>query len=125
MFLRNSQSHLFISYLKVNGTYILKSGTDFRQFSTITLDFSQELLQVDIESVDVTSEYEPDNELSSLLEQFTGNGKSLKCLYSNTIRSDIPFLPIFFFINFKVKWKEKCAKSLESLRLIWMAVSVR
>ena len=85
IFLRNSQSHLFISYLKVNGTYILKSGTDFRQFSTITLDFSQELLQVDIESVDVTSEYEPDNELSSLLEQFTGNGKSLKCLYSNTI----------------------------------------
>ena len=56
----------------MNGTYILKSGTDFRQFSTITLDFSQENLQVDIESVDVTSDYEPDNELTSLLEQFTG-----------------------------------------------------
>jgi 5'-nucleotidase len=56
----------------VNGTYILKSGTDFRQFSTVTLDFSQENLQVDIESVDVTSEYEPDNELTSLLEQYTG-----------------------------------------------------
>ena len=50
----------------------MKSGTDFRQFSTITLDFSQEKLQVDIESVDVTSEYEPDNELSTLLEKYTG-----------------------------------------------------
>ena len=65
----------------MNGTYILKSGTDFRQFSTITLDFSQELLQVDIESVDVTSEYEPDNELSSLLEQFTGKYKDPNFLY--------------------------------------------
>ena len=50
----------------------MKSGTDFRQFSTITVDFSQENLQVEIESVDVTSDFEPDNELSSLLEQFTG-----------------------------------------------------
>ena len=56
----------------MNGTYILKSGTDFRQFSTITVDFSQENLQVDIESVDVTAEYEPDNELSTLLEKYTG-----------------------------------------------------
>ena len=56
----------------MNGTYILKSGTDFRQFSTITVDFSQETLQVDIESVDVTTEYEPDNELSTLLEKYTG-----------------------------------------------------
>ena len=64
-------------YIQVNGTYILKSGTDFRQFSTITLDFSEENLQVDIESVDVTSEYEPDNELSTLLEQYTGKQHKL------------------------------------------------
>ena len=67
--------------IQVNGTYILKSGTDFRQFSTITLDFSEENLQVDIESVDVTSDYEPDNELSTLLEQYTGaQSKSLPLL---------------------------------------------
>lgn len=56
---------------KVNGTYILKSGTDFRNFSVVTLDFSGENgLQVDIASVDVTKEFEPDPELASLLDKY-------------------------------------------------------
>jgi hypothetical protein len=28
-------------FIKVNGTYILKSGTDFRQFSLVTLNFME------------------------------------------------------------------------------------
>jgi len=79
---------------KVNGKYILKSGTDFRNFSVITLDFSGKAdadeekadnseesdkkkedsepvgLQVEISQVDVTKEYEPDAELVSLLEKY-------------------------------------------------------
>jgi len=57
---------------KVNGTFVLKSGTDFRQFSKVTLDFSKEPIQVEIEAVDVTKSYEPDNELDKALEKYTG-----------------------------------------------------
>jgi 5'-nucleotidase len=57
----------------VNGTYVLKSGTDFRQFSVITVDFStlETRPVVEIDSVDVTKDFEPDNELESLLEKYT------------------------------------------------------
>ena len=57
---------------KVNGKFILKSGTDFRQFSKITLDFRQDPLQVDIEAVNVTREYEADTELEAVLSQYSG-----------------------------------------------------
>ena len=84
----------------MNGKYILKSGTDFRNFSVITLDFSGKAdageekadnseesdkkkedsepvgLQVEISQVDVTKEYEPDAELVSLLEKYKGNSHS-------------------------------------------------
>ena len=80
----------------MNGKYILKSGTDFRNFSVVTLDFNAASntesstsddagagdkpatsaassgLRVEISSVDVTKEFEPDPELSSLLEKYKG-----------------------------------------------------
>ena len=82
--------------LQVNGKYILKSGTDFRNFSVVTLDFSggksespessskdndnakTDGIQVEISSVDVTKDFEPDPELSSLLEKYKGKGPSRK-----------------------------------------------
>ena len=57
---------------KVNGTYILKSGSDFRQFSTISLDFRESPVAVEIECVEVTKELQPDTELEKCLKQFTG-----------------------------------------------------
>jgi len=57
---------------KVNGTYILKSGTDFRQFSKVTLDFKENPVNVEIEEVNVTKSFEPDVELDSILEKYTG-----------------------------------------------------
>ena len=56
----------------MNGTYILKSGTDFRQFSKVTLDFRENPVNVEIEAVDVTKCYEPDGELENILEKYTG-----------------------------------------------------
>ena len=58
---------------QVNGKYILKSGTDFRQFSKVTLDFSGPQLQVEIEAVEVTSAYSPDPALAAELEQVTNH----------------------------------------------------
>ena len=57
---------------KVNGTYILKSGSDFRQFSTISLDFRESPVVVEIDCVEVNKELEPDTELGKCLDQFTG-----------------------------------------------------
>lgn len=57
---------------KVNGTIILKSGTDFRQFSVVTLDFRQSpVVGVEVEAVSVTKEFQPDQELDLILEEYT------------------------------------------------------
>jgi len=53
---------------KVNGVYILKSGSDFRQFSKITLDFKEK--EIEIECVEVTKEIEPDEEMVKKLEEY-------------------------------------------------------
>ena len=57
---------------KVNGKFILKSGTDFRHFSKITLDFLHDPVQVDIEAVNVTRKYEADSDLEAVLSQYSG-----------------------------------------------------
>ena len=57
--------------LEVAGKFILKSGTDFRQFSKISLDFQHQPVQVDIQAVDVTSDYAPDPTLERDLESFS------------------------------------------------------
>lgn len=56
---------------KINGTFILKSGTDFRQFSMVTVDFTRDPPLVEIDSVDVTADFEPDNELESMLGKYS------------------------------------------------------
>lgn len=60
-------------FFQVNGIYVLKSGTDFRQFSVISVDFEKGTKKpvVEIDSVDVTSDFEPDNELASALEKYS------------------------------------------------------
>ena len=44
--------HFLFFFLQVNGKYILKSGTDFRQFSAITMNFTEEKPTVEIEAVE-------------------------------------------------------------------------
>ncbi len=56
----------------MNGKYVLKSGTDFRQFSVITIDFSEEKPVFDIESVEVTQKVLPDIELTTMLAKYIG-----------------------------------------------------
>ena len=63
---------IFLYFLQVNGVYILKSGSDFRQFSKINLDFRETPVVVEIECIDVTKDIEPDEELSKKLEEYNG-----------------------------------------------------
>lgn len=57
---------------KVNGKYIIKSGTDFREFSKITLTFCEASIDVTIEEINVTSKFEPDPFLENELMQYQG-----------------------------------------------------
>ena len=65
---------------QVNGTWILKSGTDFRQFSLVTLDFTEDPIEVTIEAVDVTAAaFEPDNELNEELSKYSNKMEDELC----------------------------------------------
>lgn len=63
----------------VNGTHVLKSGTDFRQFSKITLQNERnddKKLPVSIDRIDVTSAYAEDVELAAELQKYTATIES-------------------------------------------------
>ncbi|KAK8759231.1 hypothetical protein V5799_003137, partial [Amblyomma americanum] len=55
---------------KVNGKHVIKSGTDFRQFSRITLTFTASGVVVDVAEVNVTSDFVEDSELRDLLSKY-------------------------------------------------------
>lgn len=62
--------------VKINHLNVIKSGTDFRQFSRITLTNpspgeDKTALNIDIEKVDVTSEFAEDKALKEVLTKYT------------------------------------------------------
>lgn len=58
--------------VKINNTNIIKSGTDFRQFSRITLKKSNPNdLDVDIEKIEVTSSFAEDSVLKEELKKYS------------------------------------------------------
>lgn len=63
--------------VKIKHLNVIKSGTDFRQFSKITLSNAlpagedKSALKVEIEKIDVTSQYEEDKELKEVLNKYT------------------------------------------------------
>lgn len=54
----------------MNGTFILKSGSDFHQYSKIMLDFKEK--ELEIQCLEVTKDLEPDEEVVAQLEKFKG-----------------------------------------------------
>lgn len=59
----------------INNKYVIKSGTDFRQFSKITVNFDRlngGTPEVTIEEVNVTSAYSEDQKLKEKLEKYLG-----------------------------------------------------
>ncbi|XP_064119235.1 mannosylglucosyl-3-phosphoglycerate phosphatase-like isoform X5 [Macrobrachium nipponense] len=55
---------------KVNGKTILKSGTDFREFSAVTLTLEEDQVDVKIHKVVVDSNFDPDEELLEALKEY-------------------------------------------------------
>ena len=72
--------------LQVNGKYIVKSGTDFRQFSEILLTFSGQdnnnNVDVQVSEVSVTLDLEEDPVVKDIVKQYTG--KLMSCLLLST-----------------------------------------
>lgn len=54
----------------MNGTFILKSGSDFHQYSKIMLDFKEK--ELEIQCLEVTKDLEPDEEVVAQLQKFKG-----------------------------------------------------
>lgn len=57
--------------VKVNNLNIIKSGTDFRQFSKITLTKTEQQLDVQIDKIDVTASFAEDAELKAELNHYS------------------------------------------------------
>lgn len=56
----------------VNGKYVIKSGTDFRQFSKVTISFvNNGTPDVSVEEINVTSAFPEDPKLKEKLEKYT------------------------------------------------------
>lgn len=58
--------------LQVNNKWVLKSGTDFRNFSQLTLTFTGSEVKVDIEEFEVSSKYDEDEEVKKVVDEFMG-----------------------------------------------------
>lgn len=59
----------------INNKYIIKSGTDFRQFSKITVNFERScngMPEVNVDEINVTSVYSEDQNLKEKLEKYLG-----------------------------------------------------
>jgi len=59
---------------QVNDKYIIKSGTDFRQFSKVVVNFEKQTggrPEVTVEEVNVTLQYAEDSKLKEKLEKYT------------------------------------------------------
>lgn len=61
-----------LTTLQVNNTNIVKSGTDFRNLSKITLKKNGLQLHVDIEKVDITSDIAEDPETLEVVKHMQG-----------------------------------------------------
>lgn len=60
--------------LEVNNKKVVKSGTDFRQFSKITVNFDKVgKPEISIEEVNVTSDITEDSNLKEKLDKYSSN----------------------------------------------------
>ena len=59
--------------MQINGKYVIKSGTDFRNFSEVTLTFLDDgRFDVNVKEVVVDSSYPEDPEVKSIVDRYTG-----------------------------------------------------
>ncbi len=65
-------THLSRAFFQVNGKYVIKSGTDFREFSQITLKFTGDKVDLDVQKVVVDSTVEEEPETKEIVQKYMG-----------------------------------------------------
>ena len=59
----------FILHFQINGKIVLKSGTDFREMSKVTLTFDANMnAKVDIEKIEITSKIPEDEDVKKIVD---------------------------------------------------------
>ena len=58
---------------KINGVQVIKSGTDFREFSCITVNFNTDnSFTVDVQRIEITRDIPEDPEVKSTVDKYVG-----------------------------------------------------
>lgn len=58
---------------KINGVQVIKSGTDFREFSCITVNFNTDnSFTLDVQRIEITSDIPEDPEVKSTVDKYVG-----------------------------------------------------
>ena len=74
---QNVSKNMYLSFkiafsLQINGKYVIKSGTDFRELSKITLQFSEDKVDVDVQKIVIDSSIEEDPDTKVVVQKYTG-----------------------------------------------------
>ena len=72
---------------QINRCMIVKSGTDFRTLSKLTIEIGCHSNHVEVEKLEVTSEIEEDPEVKEVVEQFKGMWCIFKMCLKMVIRA--------------------------------------
>ena len=70
-------SHVIFFTHKINDVYVIKSGTDFREFSCITVNFNKDSsFTIDVQKIEITSDIPEDPEVKSTVDKYVGEFKN-------------------------------------------------
>ena len=73
---------------------MIKSGTDFRELSRITLTFADDKVGIDIEKVVIDSSIKEDPDMKVVVQKYMGRYK--RHLFANNIFPAISFYPSLY-----------------------------
>lgn len=63
---------MFFFCLKINGVQVVKSGTDFRELSCITVSFSDSTFSLDVQRIEITNSIPEDPDVKLTVDKFVG-----------------------------------------------------
>lgn len=81
---------------EINGRHIIKSGTDFREFSKITINLDEPNTSIEINRIEITKDIEEDVVMKEILDSYLGiiEGKMSEVLGTFTVELDGRFSQI-------------------------------
>ena len=73
---------VFYFFAKINGVQVIKSGTDFRELSCITVSFNDDnTYGLDVQRIEITSDIQEDPEVKLTVDKFVGELEMILLLH--------------------------------------------